>query len=87
MIIEGNKGSGLLPSYTLLMSVQEIKQEKQLVAKKRYLGHMVFVGQLFLVEIIRAKRMFFCFGVLLDAQPPDEVSLSPFLNLIPTLPP
>ena len=50
------------------------KEEKMLVAKLRYLGHMRLIGELYLLDLIRAKIMNYCLNELL--MDPTEIATS-----------
>ena len=54
---------------------QEEKEDKKRMAKFRYLGHMRFVGELFLKELLKEEHVHDCIIELFgDEDNPDEVS-------------
>lgn len=57
-----------------LSNLQTEMEEKKVVEKHRYLGHMRFVGELFLKELLRDEHVHDAIATLLgDEENPDEV--------------
>lgn len=56
------------------MFIQEDKAEKKRMSKFRYLGHMRFIGELFLKELLKEEHVHDCIKELFgEEDSPDEV--------------
>uniref|UniRef100_A0A7S2BR93 MI domain-containing protein n=1 Tax=Octactis speculum TaxID=3111310 RepID=A0A7S2BR93_9STRA len=62
------------------------REEKVLLARKRYLGHMKFVGQLYRVELLSVKIMHYCIQELFgEGDNLDEEKLQCLCTLLTTI--
>jgi translation initiation factor 4G len=62
---------------------EEDKEEKLFVLRKRYTGHMRFVGEIYMKDLIKANKMFVCVAELLVSR--DEEKLSCLCKLLQTI--
>jgi translation initiation factor 4G len=62
---------------------QDDKTEREILAKKRYTGHMRFIGELFIVDMVNPKTMHRCIGELIDET--DEETLVCMCKLMLTI--
>jgi len=61
-------------------------EEKVVLARKRYVGHMKFVGQLFRVGLLSVEVMHYCIQELFgDSDVPDEEKLQCVCTLLTTI--
>mmetsp|Transcript_6649 Transcript_6649/g.10038 ORF Transcript_6649/g.10038 Transcript_6649/m.10038 type:complete len:950 (-) Transcript_6649:189-3038(-) len=59
------------------------REEKLLVLKKRYTGHMRFVGEIYMKDLIKANKMHYCVEELLQSR--DEEKLACLCKLLQTI--
>jgi translation initiation factor 4G len=75
----------------ILEKLNEIEDKEErdaqiLVVRKRYLGHMKFVGQLFRVQLLSDKIMHICVKELFgDSEEPDEEKIQCLCTLLTTI--
>lgn len=61
----------------------EDKLEKEIIAKSKFNGHMIFIGEIYAVDLVKPASVFACLNELL--QTPDEDSLVCLVRLFETL--
>ncbi len=59
------------------------KEEKEIILKKRYTGHMRFIGELYIKDLVTAKIMHNCMQELLNAE--EEETLVCMVKLMKTI--
>lgn len=52
---------------------EDVKVEKEILLKKRYTGHMIFIGELYKQSITKASTMVYCLEELLQSQEEEEL--------------
>jgi len=62
---------------------EEDKEEKLFILRKRYTGHMRFVGEIYMKDLIKPNKMFVCIAELLESR--DEEKLSCLCKLLQTI--
>lgn len=62
---------------------EEDKEEKLFVLRKRYTGHMRFVGEIYMKDLIKPNKMHLCIDELLRSR--DEEKLSCLCKLLQTI--
>jgi translation initiation factor 4G len=50
----------------------DVKEEKEIILKKRYTGHMRFIGELFIKDLVKATIMYTCIDELLGNVDEEE---------------
>ena len=61
----------------------DVKLEKEIILKKRYNGHMRFIGEIYMKDLVKPKIMRMCLDSLLDQK--DEESLVCLCKLLRTI--
>ena len=68
---------------------KEDEDEKLLILKKRYTGHMRFVGEIYMKDMLKAKIMHYCINELLESKDdngqPDNEKLACLCKLFQTI--
>lgn len=62
---------------------QEEKDEKEIILKKRFMGHMRFVGEIFMKDLVSPKIMYSCIDMLMEST--DEETLVCMVKLLETI--
>lgn len=61
----------------------DVKEEKEIILKKRYTGHMRFIGEIYMKDLVKPKIMMSCLTELLNSG--EEENLVFFCKLIQTI--
>lgn len=68
---------------------EEEEEEKLLILKKRYTGHMRFVGEIYMKDMLKANKMHYCINELLESTDengkPDNEKLACLCKLLQTI--
>lgn len=62
---------------------EDDKQEKLFILRKRYTGHMRFVGEIYMKGLVKPNKMYLCVSELLESR--DEEKLSCLCKLLQTI--
>eukprot|EP00341_Mesodinium_pulex_P000729 CAMPEP_0116963616 /NCGR_PEP_ID=MMETSP0467-20121206/48025_1 /TAXON_ID=283647 /ORGANISM="Mesodinium pulex, Strain SPMC105" /LENGTH=287 /DNA_ID=CAMNT_0004652295 /DNA_START=222 /DNA_END=1081 /DNA_ORIENTATION=+ len=52
---------------------EDDREEKLLILKQRYTGHMRFVGEIYMKDMIKANKIHFCINLLLESREEEKL--------------
>jgi hypothetical protein len=47
---------------------EDDKQEKEILLKKKYMGHMIFIGELYIKDLVQPTTMRMCLNTLMESE-------------------